>query len=153
MTIRFCVLTLVGLFGLGDWSRLLAQPPVPVRPPTFTPFLGVMGRGAAGIGGYYGLYRPNLQLQQLQAEIAQNYQALANLQAAVTTMVSSGLPQTGRGAVYNNLGHWYPASRFGGAGGGMVTGPRYGMVQPIAPALPMGNAGIAGVAVMGGVRR
>lgn len=131
-----------------------AQPAAPIRSPGFSTFGGVMGRGPAGIGGYYGMIRPNMQMQQLQAEMVQAYQSMANMQAAVTNMVASGLPQTGRGAVYNNLGHWYPASRYGSGGTGGAMGTRYGMVGQVAPVLPMGNTGFAGVAVSGGgIRR
>ena len=143
----------IGLLGLGSFQEVSAQPISPVRSPGFTPFMGVMGRGGGSVGGYYGMFRPQVQLQQLQAEMLQNYSNLANQQAIVSNMVASGLPQTGRGAVYNNLGHWYPSSRFGSAGGGGMLGSRYGMVNQTS-LLPPGIAGTTGVAVgFGGIRR
>ncbi len=133
----------------GSVQEAKAQPAVPARAPGYTPFMGVLGRGAVGVGGYYGLYRPNIQLQQLQAELNQANANLSQTQAVISNMVNASLPQTGRGGVFNSLGHWYPSSKYGGGGGAMGG---YGIVNTARmPVMPAG--GVTGGAVVGGFRR
>jgi hypothetical protein len=150
---------LLVVLGSSSIQELAAQPVAPVRSPGFTPFLGVVGgggRGGIGVGGYYGIGRSQ-QMMQLQNELNYQTQTMQMQQAIITNMVNMSLPQTGRGAVYNSLGHWYPSSRYGG-GYGMGSMGGMGMVQtrnPLMNASMMGGMSggpVMGAGMMGGRR-
>lgn len=133
------------LLGLGSVTAAVAQPIAPMRPQynsynnLFRPGGGNYFYGGAGYGGYGpgfggGFGGPNQMLMQQNAQLQQqlnyNNQSMANLQTYLSTGVNPNLPITGRGATFNYLGHWYPQSRYGGAGGGFggaVSMPRGGM--------------------------
>ena len=147
--------------GWGAAETAHAQPLVPTRP-GFSSFGGLAGGGGAGGAAYYGLYRPSAQLNQIRNQMAVNNQLLssqiqasnqnlANFQTAVLQAVNPNLPRTGRGSVYQSLGHWYPTLRYGGGGGGFGG---YGLVSTSsAPLVSMGGGGGAISAGAGGIRR
>ena len=138
MTIRVSALSLAALLGLAGASPVSAQPQVPAMSPrpAFSPYLNMLGPYGPGLG-YFGIAQPQMQQMQLNFQMQQQLQTtaqnLANVQTAVNTgmMINPLLPQTGRGATFNNLGHWYPMARntSGGGGGGymgmpLVTAPQ-----------------------------
>ncbi|MDB5306189.1 MAG: hypothetical protein JWO38_391 [Gemmataceae bacterium] len=150
MTYRFSAAAAVAaLLGVAAENTALAQPIAPPPRPTFSGY-GAFFR--PGLGGYYGyggggpgygayggfgyggagfgyggpgfgagglLQQQNLLVQQQLAATNQN---LANLQTFLATGVNPNFPITGRGAVYNSLGHWYPPPRAGGGGVGGING-------------------------------
>ncbi len=149
---------LVGLLALAGEGA--AQPIAPPRRPTFNSYSslyapggGYFGYGYGGQGYGFNPYgfgfgaggaQQALVLQQLN----QTNQAVANLQQFLAYGVNPTLAPTGRGATFNNLGHWYPTYRgqgvaFGGAGGG-------GGFGPIAPTgQGLGATGMMGAAMTG----
>jgi len=116
------------LIGLAAENVALAQPIAPATRPTFSSYSSIFRPGGGGYYGYGGGANAlggfgygGLQQQQnlvLQQQLLQTNQNLAGLQTFLATGVNPNLPITGRGAVFNSLGHWYPASRYGGGGGG-----------------------------------
>ena len=135
---------------LGALSPAIAQPIVPQRP-TYGSYYNLFRPGG---GNYYfgnGYASPNFQLQLqnqlLQQQLNSNNQSIASLQTYLAGGVNPNLPITGRGATYNDLGHWYPQSRNGG-GGGAVMGA--GTLLPRGPGM-MPGAGMGSGAGVGGM--
>jgi hypothetical protein len=129
----------LALLGLSAANPAAAQPvPLPSPPrPAFSPYLNLLGPWGIGYG-YFGLAQPQINFMQQQFEIQQQLQSttqnLANLQNAVNYgLVNPYLPVTGRGATFNNLGHWYPMARnssgagYGGGYGVPRVLPRSGL--------------------------
>ncbi|MBN9522459.1 hypothetical protein J0H58_28720 [bacterium] len=146
---------LVGLLALAGEGA--AQPIAPPRRPTFnsysslfTPGSGYFGYGYGGSGfGFnpYGFGAGGAQQALVLQQLNQTNQAVANLQQFLAYGVNPVLAPTGRGATFNNLGHWYPTYRgqgvaFGGAGGGFGGG-----FAP--PTQGLGATGMMGAAMTG----
>jgi heterogeneous nuclear ribonucleoprotein A1/A3 len=117
------------------------------------PAFGGFGFGGPGFGfgngvGFanrFGGMQQNMMMMQQMNVMNQN---LANLQTFIATGVNPNFPITGRGAVFNNLGHWYPAATTGGMmGGGMMGGGMMGMYggRTAGSGFPLGG-GIGGPA-------
>lgn len=135
--------SVLALLGLGSVTTVLAQPIVPQRPnfgsynSFFRPGGGAYFFGGGLFGGGFGggfaqnqmMMQQNMQLQQ---QLNFNNQSIANLQMFLANGVNPNFPITGRGATFDNLGHWYPQSRMGGGlgGGGFGGGP---MMAPRGP--------------------
>lgn len=120
-----------------------AQPVAPARRPAFSSYSNLYGPGGGGYygaggfnpygsaGGFGGGFGGPAAAQQaiVQQQLVQTTQAVANLQQilAYGTGVQAYSP-TGRGGVFNQLGHWYPTYQgggvpFGSGGGGGGFGP------------------------------
>src|SRR5262245_42291457 len=113
------VLALLGLAAVNPASAQPVPPPSPPRP-AFSPYLNLLGPWGPGLG-YFGIAQPQMDLMQQQFQLQQQIQAtsqnLANFQNAVNTgLVNPYLPATGRGATFNNLGHYFPQARNSGGG-------------------------------------
>jgi hypothetical protein len=167
---RFPVPAVAAVFALmvaGEFAQAQPVPPI-VRRPIFSGYGGFYGGGyGAGAGAFYGLSNPALQNQLIQNQMIQQQAALVTglnasfQQAQLSSGINPNLPLTGRGATFNNLGHWYPTYRgtgvagIGGFGGGIGGG--YGLVNPLAGASSLGGTagfgavrGAAGVGAAGG---
>jgi len=115
MTLRVpacAALLAVAAAGPASAQPVPPQPPASAQP-AFSPYLGLLGPWGAGYG-YWGIAQPQMQLMQQQWQIQQQVQAnaqnLANFQNGINMgLVNPYLPLTGRGATFNNLGHWYPS--------------------------------------------
>jgi hypothetical protein len=128
MTLRTSTAAVLAVLGLATANPASAQPVPPPSPPrpAFSPYLNLLGPWGVGFG-YFGIAQPQMQIMDQQFQIQQQLQAtgqnLANFQNAVANgLVNPFLPVTGRGATFNNLGHWYPLARNGGGGGGFGGG-------------------------------
>jgi hypothetical protein len=97
-----------------------------------------------GYGGYGLGFGQGYQLQQqnflLQQQLNLTNQSLNTMQAFAPYGVNPYLPLTGRGAVFNNLGHWYPMARNAGGGGGFAGGP---LIVPRTSGIVPGTLGTA----------
>ena len=121
--------------GPASAQPIAPRPPASAQP-AFSPYLNMLGPWGFGYG-YWGLAQPQMQLMeqqfQLQQQIQMTSQNLANFQNGINMgLVNPYLPLTGRGATFNNLGHWYPSARGGYGGGGGAYGglrmlPRTGL--------------------------
>jgi hypothetical protein len=106
--LRFACVALL-CTGLGNLAH--AQPPLPggaySRPPIYSPYLN-LARGGSATFNYYGLVRPEMQFRQavqnLAGDIAQNQQAIGNLNAGIN---GSDLPFTGHATQFMNLGGYF----------------------------------------------
>ena len=143
------------LLALAAAGTASAQPIAPRPPssaqPVFSPYLSMLGPWGFGYG-YWGLAQPQMQIMQQQFQLEQQIQMtaqnLANFQTGINMgLVNPYLPYTGRGATFNNLGHWYPSAR-GGYGGAMMA-PRGGVNLYGGLGGGLGAAGL-GAGVMGG---
>jgi hypothetical protein len=147
MTFRVQACTAVlALLGLAAANPASAQPVPPAAPPrpAFSPYLNLLGPWGPGLG-YFGIAQPQIDMMQQQFQIQQQIQAtsqnLANFQNAVSSgLVNPYLPVTGRGATFNNLGHWYPLARNSG-GGGFGGGYGGGLISPQSGLRPYGGLG------------
>lgn len=175
MTFRVPALA-AAVIGLAADSAARAQPVAPAPRPTFSSYSSIYrpgggyygyggspfggGYGGAGYGGFgYGgqMQQQNLLLQQQLNLTNQNLQGVQSFLA--NGGVNSNLPITGRGAVYNSLGHWYPSSRYGGGGGGggVFMAPRTGGLGSMVGGGAMlgagANSGVGGPGGASGVGR
>lgn len=118
MTIRLTAsLALVALAG----DVAMAQPVAPARP-TYSSYSSIIRPG--GGGSYYGFGfnqtdpAAAVQNQLLAQQLNQTSRAINGITTFLQTGVDPNLGITGRGAVFNSLGHWYPNARTGGGAGG-----------------------------------
>jgi hypothetical protein len=124
MSFRIPALAVLALFGLGICSGSASAQPVPPavpQQPAFSPYLNLLGPWGPAIG-YFGIAQPQMQFAQqqlqMQQQIGQTNQNIANLQNNLQNgrFLNPMIGPTGRGAGFNNLGHWYPLARNGGGG-------------------------------------
>ncbi|HUR54362.1 MAG TPA: hypothetical protein VMZ71_09535, partial [Gemmataceae bacterium] len=138
MTFRSQATAALAVLGFAAVEVAHAQPVPPARP-TYSSYSSIIRPG--GGGAYYGFGFPQqdsaalVQNQLLAQQINQTNQAINGLQTYLATGINPNLGITGRGAVYNSLGHWYPSARNGGGGGGFGGG----MVSPNRPLMGVGN--------------
>lgn len=151
---------LVGLLALA--GEAAAQPVAPPRRPSFNSYSSIYGPGGGYFGYGYGgpvgggfgtgAAQQALVLQQLN----QTNQAVASLQQFLAYGVNPAVAATGRGATFNNLGHYYPTYRGQGvpfaAGGGGGSGPMVPTNQGLGARGAMGAAmtGAAAANALGG---
>jgi hypothetical protein len=139
MTLRASTAAVLALLGVAAANPASAQPVVPASPPrpAFSPYLNLLGPWGPGLG-YFGIAQPQIDFMQQQFQLQQQVQATSQNLTSFQNAVSSGLvnpflPVTGRGATFNNLGHWYPMARnssgagFGGGSGGGLISPQSGL--------------------------
>lgn len=98
----------------------------PVRSPSFSPYLNLIGRGNNPAVNYFGIIRPGQQLQQqanqLQQEISQTNQTISTGLGSINDQLT-----TGRGATFGYYSHYFNNSPAGGGGlggrsGGVASG-------------------------------
>ena len=127
MTFRLSVFMAVTCVGFLAHNTALAQPVAPAPRPTFSNYGGLIypgagylgygrgfgpGYGGAGSGFGFG-FNAQQQNAAIFQQLAQTNQNIANLQTFLATGVDPNRSITGHASVFNNLGHWYPYSRFG----------------------------------------
>jgi hypothetical protein len=87
----------------------VGQPPIN-RPPAVSPYLNLARGGLPGIN-YYGLVRPEVEFRQSILGLRQDLQQ-ATLVPQLGVQPQQQLLSTGHGAVFFNLGHYYPVGGF-----------------------------------------
>lgn len=156
MTLRTPIAAAVLLAAAGD---ALAQPIAPPRRPTYSSYSSLYSPGA----GYYGYgyggpgvgfnpygYGGNAAQQALVLQqLNQTNLAVSNLQQFMAYGANPAYAPTGRGGVFNSLGHWYPTYRGGGSSVGAGGGGGFGAVGPVVGGPRMGATGLMGAAMTG----
>lgn len=139
-----------GVFLLIVAAPAFAQPTPPVGPnanrPTVSPYLNLLRGGSPAIN-YFGIVRPELQMQQNLGQLQQQLnQANQNMQGLAENLVPAGeqvLPTTGHAVQFNNTLNYF--NRMPG-GSGVNTAGRPGMGMgtglPRTPAPPTIGAGM-----------
>jgi len=105
---------LVSLAGERATAQLTYQRPQtnPYGRPTVSPYLNLVRPGAAAGINYYGLVRPEFQVN---AAINALQQQVASNSADIATDQASGLPNTGHPTQFLNTSHYFQST--GGAAG------------------------------------
>lgn len=138
MKLTGIMVVLLGLCAMPAFAQ--PRPPVPPADsrPTVSPYLNLL-RGGAPAVNYFGIVRPELQMQQQFGQLQQQLgQTNRNLQGLSDTLAPAGdqpLPATGHAATFNNTLGYFNRMPGGGSGRGNAGA----MKAPTVPSAPAGS--------------
>jgi hypothetical protein len=118
----------VALFSLALFVKMsIAQPPAPPVRPTFSPYLNLLRGGGSPALNYYGLVRPEQNLQQNLQGIQMNQATTSSNLKTVNDILAGNITPTGVASQFMNHGRYFLNQGTGGGGVGTVGAQRLGM--------------------------